>query len=184
MQKNHAFTLIELLVTIAIIAILSSLALPKYKNYQAKAKFAEVISAASALKSEMELCFADKGVKKIIFNLKTTGKLCSNDKTKASLRQGFGYFIKSPKDYQTKYINRIETIAGCILAVANDIDGLQGAHYSICAIEINNNKVEWAQVGQCDNYSQGSKKELSDFCKIFGFNQSVYGPNCVDVDLC
>ena len=49
--KRKGFTLIELMIVVAIIGILSSLALPAYSNYTKKAKFAEVVSAAAAVKT-------------------------------------------------------------------------------------------------------------------------------------
>ena len=55
--KRKGFTLIELMIVVAIIGILSSLALPAYSNYTKKAKFAEVVSAAAAVKTSVELCF-------------------------------------------------------------------------------------------------------------------------------
>ncbi len=48
--KNMGFSLIELMVTIAIVALLSSVAVPSYKDYVARSRVVEVQSLASHFK--------------------------------------------------------------------------------------------------------------------------------------
>ena len=50
------FTLIELLIVVAIIGILAAIAVPSYQSYTARAKFTEVVSAASPFKLAVEDC--------------------------------------------------------------------------------------------------------------------------------
>ena len=52
MQKAHkGFTLIELMMVIAIIAVISAIALPAYQDYTARAKVSEVVLAASTCRT-------------------------------------------------------------------------------------------------------------------------------------
>jgi len=57
---NHSccgFTLIELLIAIAIIGILTAVALPSYQKYTRKAHYTEIIQATAPFKLGVEECF-------------------------------------------------------------------------------------------------------------------------------
>ncbi len=55
-KAQQGFTLIELMIVVAIIGILASIAIPSYQNYTRKSRFTEVIMAATAPKSAVEVC--------------------------------------------------------------------------------------------------------------------------------
>lgn len=54
-KAQQGFTLIELMITIAIIGILTTVALPAYQTYTDRAKFSEVILATSPYKTAVEI---------------------------------------------------------------------------------------------------------------------------------
>jgi type IV pilus assembly protein PilA len=55
-SAQQGFTLIELMIVVAIIGILASIALPAYKTYTDRAKFTEVVLAATPAKTAVDIC--------------------------------------------------------------------------------------------------------------------------------
>ncbi|HEU4709150.1 MAG TPA: type IV pilin protein [Methylophilaceae bacterium] len=58
-KTAQGFTLIELMVTVAIIAILASIALPSYKSYVVRGKIAEATSELSKWRNSVERYYQD-----------------------------------------------------------------------------------------------------------------------------
>lgn len=59
MQRRSGFTLIEVLVTVAIVAILASIALPLYTDYVRRGKITEATSNLLAMRTKMEQFYQD-----------------------------------------------------------------------------------------------------------------------------
>lgn len=65
-KHQKGFTLLELLMVIAVIGILASIAVPRFQNYNQKARFTEVINAVGPYKSAVEMCITNVGAANII----------------------------------------------------------------------------------------------------------------------
>lgn len=59
MRNQHGFTLIELMIAVAIIAILSAIAVPQYSEYVMRSRITEATMALSDQRLKMERFFQD-----------------------------------------------------------------------------------------------------------------------------
>ena len=60
MRKARGFTLIDVMITVAIVAILASIAIPAYTDYITRSKIHEATTALQAQKVKMEQFFQDQ----------------------------------------------------------------------------------------------------------------------------
>ena len=60
-KAQQGFTLIELMIVVAIIGILAAIAIPAYQDYTIRAKVAEVVGLASAVKTSLYEDYASDG---------------------------------------------------------------------------------------------------------------------------
>ena len=73
MKQQKGFTLIELMIVVAIIGILSAIAIPAYVNDIKKAKVAEASTLFAGFKTNLAVWYATKGVWPTFDELKNLG---------------------------------------------------------------------------------------------------------------
>ncbi|PHZ59338.1 pilin [Photobacterium leiognathi] len=61
MKKQQGFTLIELMIVVAVIGVLSAIAIPKYQEYVKKAALGTALASLSAYKTNIEDTIATTG---------------------------------------------------------------------------------------------------------------------------
>lgn len=59
MKPSRGFTLIEVMVTVAIVAILSAIAIPSYTEYVQRARIIDAVGTLSDMRNKMEQYFQD-----------------------------------------------------------------------------------------------------------------------------
>ncbi|SMY36483.1 pilin [Photobacterium andalusiense] len=61
MKKQQGFTLIELMIVVAVIGVLSAIAIPQYQKYVAKAEGAAALATLTGLKTNVEAYTVENG---------------------------------------------------------------------------------------------------------------------------
>jgi len=68
LQRNRGFTLIELMIVVAIIAIITALAIPRYQSYVARTQFSEANSLLAGTQVTIEERLYRQGFGNVMFN--------------------------------------------------------------------------------------------------------------------
>jgi type IV pilus assembly protein PilA len=111
MRSNSGFTLIELMIVVAIVGIISSIALPAYQSYMARAQVSEAISLASGLKTAVAGAAQESG-------------------SLSGINSGSNG-IPNATDVAGKYVEQIDVVAGNITVTMRDVAA--GVHLDIAA---------------------------------------------------
>ncbi|NOU01577.1 MAG: prepilin-type N-terminal cleavage/methylation domain-containing protein [Gallionella sp.] len=130
-MKNvqKGFTLIELMIVVAIIGILAAVAIPAYKDYTKRARFAEVLSLSDTFKQAVAVCITDN-----VANPNTaTG--CSN-----------GALGVPAAPAATTNVATLTTTDGVITGTAT---ALADGATSVLTPTANGTNITWVQSGTC-----------------------------------
>ncbi|WP_311753602.1 prepilin peptidase-dependent pilin [Proteus columbae] len=101
-SNENGFTLMELMIVIAIISILSSVAIPAYQGYIQKAALTDVLQTLSPYRSAIELC-----------RYENDPQHCNSDS------------IFMPQQFRSRYLSEINVLNGVINATGkSQLDGL------------------------------------------------------------
>ena len=140
LRKKEGFTLVELMVVVAIIGILSAVAIPNFKRYQAKTKTSEaklqlsaIYSALTSLQSDYDAfatCLVDAGyVAPTANNYYAIGMASDNSKARDIV-------IKNGGTCTSNYQFPAHKSVGGYTALAGDLDKIKTAkNYSDTGVD-------------------------------------------------
>lgn len=130
MKRRSGFTLIELMVTVAIIAILTSLAITTYTQSIAKAQISEALTVSDGLKAD------------VLNYYRQTGR--------CPVQGVSGGLANSPASYSGKYVASVEvtTAAGsCVITAtmrsASVAPALRGKQVTFIMTDSSTNSTRW-----------------------------------------
>jgi len=128
---QKGFTLIELMIVVAIIGILSSVALPAYKTYIKKAAYAEAIAAVNPVKTAIATC------------AQTQGAIATNCDSYTALG------ISSPAATNAFASATITATTGVITMTPNAYKGILATETCTLTPTVSGTTLTWAYGGAC-----------------------------------
>lgn len=114
-STSRGFTLIELMIVVAIVAILSAIALPSYRNYILRSRIPDATSKLAANQVKMEQFFQDQKAYNTSANANAT---CATD---SSSSKYFTFSCTSASPYSTYTLT----------ATGNSSNGMGGFTYTV-----------------------------------------------------
>lgn len=130
MKKQQGFTLIELMIVVAVIGVLSAIAVPQYQKYIAKAETASALASITGLRTNIETFILDEGtfptLNQVSVPSSALGTITYEDITSAagSIQLKFKDAGVSP-DVATKTISLVRTSDGSWSCNTSITDKLQ-----------------------------------------------------------
>lgn len=133
-QHNHGFTLLELMITVAIVAIIASIAIPSYMDYTKRTHYSELVRATAPYKLGVVHCYNTYG----------SFDHCNSSTVPNS---GIPPSINTPPN-QTSAIGKITVDKGVITAEPNPMYGLTAEQKYLLKPSASNGVVYWTASGK------------------------------------
>ena len=133
MKKQKGFTLIELMIVVAIIGVLSAIAIPAYKNYVTKSEVASAMSTMKALITPFEAHLQENGVENVPSleeigtntNANPLGTITEPEITSGIIKFVFKFGSKSSIDEQTVLFSKNTTADASIWECYHEIQDVK-----------------------------------------------------------